>query len=598
MKLLLPFLSLTNAASNYILPVGYLNNTETSRSLGVRRPSSMSGQGQGGRDSFFNNDVDRNFAEPGLSVDDLDMSKRIPKNLRCNNPLVKGVVDSRIVGGYDAQREAWPFIVKIRIGCGGSIVSPHWVVTAAHCCRVSNMRFLDVTVSEYDRAAVDKGAQTIQVEQVVIHPEFVPATLLNDICLLKLKTPIEMNTHAQPVCLPEKDSRIDKVKLGEGPLCYVAGWGRIGETEGTARILQETQVPIIPNKVCDAAYARNKVHEDQMMCAGYAEGGIDACQGDSGGPMICVENNQPVLRGVVSWGIGCARVGLYGVYTRTSSYIDWIKQTVNPNDLSIGAILNQPPTTKKPTVTPKPTVPSGSSHIHPRCGDPTKKGFRTANNVMVSCHSSQCDFMCPSGMRPSFSKAVCNLKKRKFAPKKVKKTIHCISDAPAEPVQSSSGGFNSNPASDVAVELNSGNPMTQCGNIVKRFRIDTSAINVDCNNDNCDLTCIDEKMKPTLDTIKCKVLGKKKKLQPKKAKVKCVVKSGTQAMRHVGSQAEETCGYLPIRTSDPVDYFCEGMQCNFFCPTDDLKIKPTHDKITCNAQKGKWWPKRFHVFCQ
>ena len=104
---------------------------------------------------------------------------------------------------------------------------------------------------------VDKGAQTIQVDEVVIHPEFVPATLLNDICLLKLKTPIEMNSktadmsakltrvilaHAQPVCLPEKDSRIDKVKLGEGPLCYVAGWGRIGETLGTARILQETQV--------------------------------------------------------------------------------------------------------------------------------------------------------------------------------------------------------------------------------------------------------------------------------------------------------------------------------------------------------------------
>ena len=86
-------------------------------------------------------------------------------------------------------------------------------------------------------------------------------------------------------------------------------------------------MPIIPNNVCDAAYARNKVHEDQMMCAGYAEGGIDACQGDSGGPMICVENNQPVLRGVVYWGIGCARVGLYGVYTRTSSYIDWVNKT-------------------------------------------------------------------------------------------------------------------------------------------------------------------------------------------------------------------------------------------------------------------------------
>jgi len=115
-----------------------------------------------------------------------------------------------------------------------------------------------------------------------------------------------------------------QVKLGEGDICYVAGWGRIGETLGTARILQETQVPIVNNTVCDDAYVRNHVTEEAMLCAGYAEGGIDACQGDSGGPLICVEDNQPVLRGVVSWGIGCARRGLYGVYTRTSSYIDWV----------------------------------------------------------------------------------------------------------------------------------------------------------------------------------------------------------------------------------------------------------------------------------
>ena len=69
-----------------------------------------------------------------------------------------------------------------------------------------------------------------------------------------------------------------EVKLGEGDICYVAGWGRIGETLGTARILQETQVPIVNNTVCDAAYVRNHVTEEAMLCAGYAEGGIDACQ--------------------------------------------------------------------------------------------------------------------------------------------------------------------------------------------------------------------------------------------------------------------------------------------------------------------------------
>ena len=86
------------------------------------------------------------------------------------------------------------------------------------------------------------GARTYRVKSKTIHPQFVQTTLKNDICLLELEESITFSSVAQPVCFPEKNSRIDQVKLGEGPLCYVAGWGRIGEQLGTARILQETQV--------------------------------------------------------------------------------------------------------------------------------------------------------------------------------------------------------------------------------------------------------------------------------------------------------------------------------------------------------------------
>ncbi|CBY07216.1 unnamed protein product [Oikopleura dioica] len=274
---------------------------------------------------FYSKAISEN-SKGKLSVFDLNMANRLPPNLVCPNPLIKIGLESRIVGGYDSQREAWPFIVKIRVGCGGSIIAANWILTAAHCCRVNDNRFLQVTVSEYDRRAIDQRARTINIKNKYLHPQYDPYMIQNDICLLELEDSIKFHQFAQPVCLPEKNSRIDKVPLGQGALCYVAGWGRVGENENSARILQETQVPIINNTVTgiEIQTRGRTINEDQVICAGYAEGGIDSCRGDSGGPLICVEDNKPMLRGVVSWGIGCARSGQYGVYTRTSSYIDWV----------------------------------------------------------------------------------------------------------------------------------------------------------------------------------------------------------------------------------------------------------------------------------
>lgn len=573
-----------------------------------RRPNAIAGGFNNGRDFFAQQDRTDN-GEPLLSVEDVDIGNRLKPNLRCNNPMIPGALSedsSRIVGGYQAQRTAWPFIVKIRIGCGGSIVSNNWVVTAAHCCRVSNIRFLDVTVGEYDRGANDVGARTIQVKNKIIHPEFVPSTLKNDICLLELADEIKFSDFAQPVCFPPKGSRIDKgVKLGEGQMCYVAGWGRIGETLGTARILQETQVPIVNNTVCDKAYVRNHVTEEAMLCAGYAEGGIDACQGDSGGPMICIENEQPVLRGVVSWGIGCARRGLYGVYTRTSSYIDWVKSVVNPNNLNAGQIATtKPTTTEKPTKRPV-TAPVGQQDNSPKCGKPADR-YRLANNVAVGCSGIVCKFHCPDSMEPTTKQVKCVSRKGIFVPKKIKRGIHCKNVKKEVAPASSGGGFSSSTSnSDAALALNSGNSDTACGNVIKRFGLDTSVMDVDCtlNDGNtvntCNIQCRESDKRPTLDKIRCqrRHQGMKKwKFAPKKAKVLCKLPaSSSTSMRKLDTIAEETCGYLPVMIDAPAEYFCEEYTCWFYCT--DPHLQPNRERLTCNPKKQTWWPKRITIFC-
>ena len=93
-------------------------------------------------------------------------------------------------------------------------------------------------------------------------------------------------------------------------------------------------MPIISDAECEADYYPVWYDTDpSMICAGVPEGGIDACQGDSGGPlMVKHSTGRYVLTGIVSWGIGCAKPNLPGIYTRTSNYIDWITSTMDSNN--------------------------------------------------------------------------------------------------------------------------------------------------------------------------------------------------------------------------------------------------------------------------
>lgn len=120
---------------------------------------------------------------------------------------------------------------------------------------------------------------------------------------------------------------------------FVAGWGRTQEGGSSAAVLQELQIPILANSACQTRYKAvnklisNKQFDNAVLCAGVLTGGKDSCQGDSGGPLMLPQRVGLISYyyqvGIVSYGIGCARADIPGVYTRVTSFIDWIQEKIN-----------------------------------------------------------------------------------------------------------------------------------------------------------------------------------------------------------------------------------------------------------------------------
>ena len=156
--------------------------------------------------------------------------------------------------------------------------------------------------------------QVISIEKLVIHSSYDANSQDNDIALLKLKTPIQYNARALPVCLPSSD-------LPSGTDCWITGWGALQEEGNSPAILQQAKVPLVSKQACGYVYGSLTT---SMRCAGYHTGKIDSCQGDSGGPLVCRVNKRWHLMGAVSWGIGCARKGYYGVYADIVHLKSWI----------------------------------------------------------------------------------------------------------------------------------------------------------------------------------------------------------------------------------------------------------------------------------
>jgi len=174
---------------------------------------------------------------------------------------------------------------------------------------------IDVVLGEHDYSI--SGEETItkrvrEVSEIIKHPNYSASTRNNDIALIKLSEPVDLNVYT-PACLPKDGENFD------GKNAWVYGWGRTSFGGSVSSKLLEVQVPVVSNAVCNAIM-QAKITEF-MLCAG-GELDKDACQGDSGGPLTVENNGKHFLIGDVSFGNGCGTQGQYGVYANVAKFIN------------------------------------------------------------------------------------------------------------------------------------------------------------------------------------------------------------------------------------------------------------------------------------
>ncbi|XP_052873596.1 brachyurin-like [Anopheles cruzii] len=250
---------------------------------------------------------------------------------------------SKVAGGTNASKGQFSYLVAIVLNfgggsealCGGSIISESFILTAAHC--LYGMEEATIVVGQNSKITLPIGDHnptnaiiiTIGPPNVILHPGYDPVDILNDIALILLPVvlPLRTSSAIQTIRLPSWNNAYTDLT---GYDSIVSGWGAQSNEEfvdptdeASQIILRYATSAIVPNEICRRVYG--SLVRDQQICVS-GEGGRNPCQGDSGGPLTVKFGRQGITQvGIVSYGSvkGCEK-GVPGVYTRVSSYIEWI----------------------------------------------------------------------------------------------------------------------------------------------------------------------------------------------------------------------------------------------------------------------------------